>query len=123
MIRRPPRSTRTDTLFPYTTLFRSHVIFDLTGDEHDPLAQQAREDVERALSAARLFDNHGNERGVRQVDHRIKLSIGRPSKSGETAMVSIARPQSLASMGLSCGNERPFQIGRASCGEEGVRTW
>src|SRR3546814_16008985 len=24
MIRRPPRSTRTDTLFPYTTLFRSH---------------------------------------------------------------------------------------------------
>src|SRR3546814_9781872 len=29
MIRRPPRSTRTDTLFPYTTLFRSH------GDEED----------------------------------------------------------------------------------------
>src|SRR3546814_13423146 len=28
MIRRPPRSTRTDTLFPYTTLFRSHA----TGD-------------------------------------------------------------------------------------------
>src|SRR3546814_15104360 len=27
MIRRPPRSTRTDTLFPYTTLFRS--IFEL----------------------------------------------------------------------------------------------
>src|SRR3546814_11609452 len=25
MIRRPPRSTRTDTLFPYTTLFRSSV--------------------------------------------------------------------------------------------------
>src|SRR3546814_1239753 len=28
MIRRPPRSTRTDTLFPYTTLFRSDVWFD-----------------------------------------------------------------------------------------------
>src|SRR3546814_11640752 len=27
MIRRPPRSTRTDTLFPYTTLFRSHIPF------------------------------------------------------------------------------------------------
>src|SRR3546814_15789533 len=26
MIRRPPRSTRTDTLFPYTTLFRSFLI-------------------------------------------------------------------------------------------------
>src|SRR3546814_13730414 len=31
MIRRPPRSTRTDTLFPYTTLFRSKAI---------PLAEQ-----------------------------------------------------------------------------------
>src|SRR3546814_20369693 len=28
MIRRPPRSTRTDTLFPYTTLFRSARAFD-----------------------------------------------------------------------------------------------
>src|SRR3546814_10446649 len=28
MIRRPPRSTRTDTLFPYTTLFRSQVLHD-----------------------------------------------------------------------------------------------
>src|SRR3546814_3045820 len=28
MIRRPPRSTRTDTLFPYTTLFRSRVTPD-----------------------------------------------------------------------------------------------
>src|SRR3546814_4828733 len=31
MIRRPPRSTRTDTLFPYTTLFRS---FDEAGPVH-----------------------------------------------------------------------------------------
>src|SRR3546814_3183469 len=30
MIRRPPRSTRTDTLFPYTTLFRSSGFFGLT---------------------------------------------------------------------------------------------
>src|SRR3546814_3933595 len=29
MIRRPPRSTRTDTLFPYTTLFRSTDVIDL----------------------------------------------------------------------------------------------
>src|SRR3546814_14184301 len=46
MIRRPPRSTRTDPLFPYTTLFRSllggltgrqaighHVVIGLTGGE------------------------------------------------------------------------------------------
>src|SRR3546814_14523187 len=31
MIRRPPRSTRTDTLFPYTTLFRSALPFLLEG--------------------------------------------------------------------------------------------
>src|SRR3546814_2060782 len=30
MIRRPPRSTRTDTLFPYTTLFRSSAILFAT---------------------------------------------------------------------------------------------
>src|SRR3546814_19378281 len=29
MIRRPPRSTRTDTLFPYTTLFRSQITLKL----------------------------------------------------------------------------------------------
>src|SRR3546814_8049105 len=33
MILRPPRSTRTDTLFPYTTLFRSAAILSLS---HDP---------------------------------------------------------------------------------------
>src|SRR3546814_13938784 len=31
MIRRPPRSTRTDTLFPYTTLFRSEGDVDVVG--------------------------------------------------------------------------------------------
>src|SRR3546814_6040059 len=31
MIRRPPRSTRTDTLFPYTTLFRS-LLAELAGN-------------------------------------------------------------------------------------------
>src|SRR3546814_2456976 len=36
MIRRPPRSTRTDTLFPYTTLFRSMWNEDL--DPHAPPA-------------------------------------------------------------------------------------
>src|SRR3546814_18333890 len=31
MLRRPPRSTRTDTLFPYTTLFRSETLSTLDG--------------------------------------------------------------------------------------------
>src|SRR3546814_14300353 len=38
MIRRPPRSTRTDTLFPYTTLFRSPPRrFHLNGTENERL--------------------------------------------------------------------------------------
>src|SRR3546814_2078166 len=60
MIRRPPRSTRTDTLFPYTTLFRSEVFqlllqvlhadavgqrdIDLHGLLGDPLALVRRAD-------------------------------------------------------------------------------
>src|SRR3546814_6877011 len=35
MIRRPPRSTRTDTLFPYTTLFRSSVCLSVAGADAD----------------------------------------------------------------------------------------
>src|SRR3546814_7474699 len=41
MIRRPPRSTRTDTLCPYTTLFRSKVIYheNRTDDDVDITAK------------------------------------------------------------------------------------
>src|SRR3546814_36948 len=38
MIRRPPRSTRTDTLFPYTTLFRSRLLL-LRHAEHQQAAE------------------------------------------------------------------------------------
>src|SRR3546814_2927595 len=38
MIRRPPRSTRTDTLFPYTTLFRSHPAHAVIVADHDLVA-------------------------------------------------------------------------------------
>src|SRR3546814_13681777 len=39
MIRRPPRSTRTDTLFPYTTLFRSMIGVNLRGMDNNMLTQ------------------------------------------------------------------------------------
>src|SRR3546814_989287 len=62
MIRRPPRSTRTDTLFPYTTLFRS------TGRAHDA----------RSGFAARFDQGCGNRllRGFaapqNELEHGIK---------------------------------------------------
>src|SRR3546814_6728687 len=49
MIRRPPRSTRTDTLFPYTTLFRSTAVQDFEivrlGRAVDTLAFAAQPDA------------------------------------------------------------------------------
>src|SRR3546814_8664606 len=42
MLRRPPRSTRTDTLFPYTTLFRSPTAPASKASSPNPAPQQAR---------------------------------------------------------------------------------
>src|SRR3546814_6442199 len=61
MTRRPPRSTRTDTLVPYTTLFRSD-------QRHDAAVLQLRVGLERAgLSWAQ--DRAARRRGVRRADH------------------------------------------------------
>src|SRR3546814_11056266 len=48
MIRRPPRSTRTDTLFPYTTLFRSRMVVDrlMNRDFHPRLCDRQERKVE-----------------------------------------------------------------------------
>src|SRR3546814_16819471 len=54
MIRRPPRSTRTDTLFPYTTLFRS-----------------PKHDDGRALTQAKLLRGRLGYRGDLRVDGHI----------------------------------------------------
>src|SRR3546814_16736229 len=51
MIRRPPRSTRTDTLFPYTTLFRSFARRrDAGGGDAEIGVGVVGVDVERALA-------------------------------------------------------------------------
>src|SRR3546814_19566705 len=44
MIRRPPRSTRTDTLFPYTTLFRSEL-----DQDHAQVARHRQQHLVEAL--------------------------------------------------------------------------
>src|SRR3546814_14594237 len=56
MIRRPPRSTRTDTLFPYTTLFRSDGALQVgvAGQRHAGLGAGALQGDVRGLDAQRL---------------------------------------------------------------------
>src|SRR3546814_16121130 len=54
MIRRPPRSTRTDTLFPYTTLFRSPAALGVIGAVHGAIVGLARHAVGIAGVDARI---------------------------------------------------------------------
>src|SRR3546814_1216093 len=49
MIRRPPRSTRTDTLFPYTTLFRSHPAHQHAAGDRTGEHSEAADDFEKAV--------------------------------------------------------------------------
>src|SRR3546814_19580991 len=66
MIRRPPRSTRTDTLFPYTTLFRS--VGEIVLDTAQRVLRGGHRDgaVDRALVAGRHLDLQCRD-GVRVV--------------------------------------------------------
>src|SRR3546814_2949066 len=61
MIRRPPRSTRTDTLFPYTTLFRSGRMF-LDRFAQQPQGARCRGDRNRPAIVAKFLPH--DMRGV-----------------------------------------------------------
>src|SRR3546814_12049376 len=54
MIRRPPRSTRTDTLFPYTTLFRS-----TTGKAEGPYANVTKSFFVKGIDGFPFEDDDG----------------------------------------------------------------
>src|SRR3546814_7970633 len=58
MIRLPPRSTRTDTLFPYTTLFRSHDLHTLRHRQMRdlPVGRAAGEGILAAFEAEQQSD-------------------------------------------------------------------
>src|SRR3546814_5805098 len=56
MIRRPPRSTRTDTLFPYTTLFRSGLA-GLVPRRADVVAGGLEAEVRGVLAVALVVGN------------------------------------------------------------------
>src|SRR3546814_4780498 len=67
MIRRPPRSTRTDTLFPYTTLFRSVQRARRVGVEHK---RQRAGTVDRAARTDRLHNAQRIDRADDDGGHR-----------------------------------------------------
>src|SRR3546814_15051831 len=84
MIRRPPRSTRTDTLFPYTTLFRSQRgpvrelrKIRLAEDDGSGLAQSRRHGrvVERLASAQRVRARRGrSEEHTSELQSLMRIS-------------------------------------------------
>src|SRR3546814_2851713 len=72
MIRRPPRSTRTDTLFPYTTLFRS------------PVTEQRHQDRK---ADRRLGCRHGED------EKHEDLAVGIAEEAGKRDKIDIHRKQ------------------------------
>src|SRR3546814_11602347 len=93
MIRRPPRSTRTDTLFPYTTLFRSQAFLLLEGGN--------------GLLRARAEYTVGRHLHVRLVQGDLERldAVAPHERLGQTQQRRGGRR----------GDDR--QIGRASCRE------
>src|SRR3546814_9380472 len=74
MIRRPPRSTRTDTLFPYTTLFRS--VVDVEFEGHLPAILNALETTnvdQRTGEPFRLVLEVAQAEGLRSEEHTSEL--------------------------------------------------
>src|SRR3546814_15422029 len=94
MIRRPPRSTRTDTLFPYTTLFRS--ARDDRGVVRPVLEQQA----------------------VALVQPReLLLPVGLVAREENHVMRALDRLDRIDLHEAEMLDQRQQEIGRASCRE------
>src|SRR3546814_20337576 len=73
MIRRPPRSTRTDTLFPYTTLFRSL---------HDADLDAIRDQYRRFNDAAIIPHAHGWHLANALIPEPTVQAMADPGPSG-----------------------------------------
>src|SRR3546814_10109217 len=66
MIRRPPRSTRTDTLFPYTTLFRSR---GCVGEQRNERGRQQA----TANTHGEALEGRTNANAMRSEEHTSEL--------------------------------------------------
>src|SRR3546814_19221592 len=70
MIRRPPRSTRTDTLFPYTTLFRSPAFALLADPIFHGDADIVEKDFIGITAAVDRFDRPHGDAGRFHIDEQ-----------------------------------------------------
>src|SRR3546814_1634772 len=85
MIRRPPRSTRTDTLFPYTTLFRS-----LNERERHILTERRLTDDPKTLEDLSQVYEVSRER-VRQIEVRAFEKLQKRSEEHTSELQSLMR--------------------------------
>src|SRR3546814_18559657 len=88
MIRRPPRSTRTDTLFPYTTLFRSahQPIQRLVGPVADIIViarKQGKADIGRLHDRASIAPGKFRQASA----FRQAMKMARPMKSDAFSLI------------------------------------
>src|SRR3546814_4504269 len=91
MIRRPPRSTRTDTLFPYTTLFRSlRALSPACGEGLDPRANRFLESQPAPHHLPRLVHPLLRLPRERLHAHRVAERIGR-SEEHTSELQSLMR--------------------------------
>src|SRR3546814_1458431 len=95
MIRRPPRSTRTDTLFPYTTLFRSFI----GSAEARKLHTLAMEQAENYAVASRLVA--AKTAAAQNADEDGEEEIAPVATKGTT----ITRPSELLDAVLQSGRK------------------
>src|SRR3546814_5621385 len=73
MIRRPPRSTRTDTLFPYTTLFRSKHMGETYGTQGAASFRHGRALGVHCGACFRSGSGSRGSRGSRSEEHTSEL--------------------------------------------------
>src|SRR3546814_3358705 len=76
MIRRPPRSTRTDTLFPYTTLFRSaRSEIELQVDANLRLSQENEELRTMLNSVLRSIEQKTHMKALQDLEARVSALV------------------------------------------------
>src|SRR3546814_18658991 len=114
MIRRPPRSTRTDTLFPYTTIFRSERI----GNEAKPSSSKEGVFVLPSARGAGFPEDVAPRRGVERAGHHEEV-VRQAIEIGEREGVEVARFRGryARALGAAGNRAREVEIGRASCRE------